>query len=119
MPIKTASAKAKGRRLQQWVRDRILETFPSLKSDDVTSTGMGQNGEDVRLASAARELFPYSTECKSQKRIAVYGFYDQAKDNCPTGAEPLVIIKADRRPPLALIDAEHFFKLISRVRNER
>ena len=119
MAIKPASAKAKGRRLQQYVRDKILELFPKLTSDDVRSTGMGQNGEDIQLASAARKNFPYSVECKSQKRIAVYAFMDQAKDNCPDGAEPLVILKADRRPPLAMIDADHFFKLISRVRNER
>lgn len=112
MPIKPQSAKAKGRRLQQLVRDKILELFPKLKSDDVVSTGMGQGGEDIRLSTAARKLFPYSVECKSRKKIAVYSDYDQAQRNCPNGAEPLVILKADRRTPLALIDADYFFKLL-------
>ena len=115
MAIKPASAKAKGRRLQQYVRDKILETFPDLTSDDVVSTAMGQSGEDVKLASAARKKFPYSVECKSQKKIAVYAFMEQAERNCPDGAVPLVFVKADRRPPLALIDAEHFFNLIKKV----
>lgn len=112
MPITPQSAKAKGRRLQQLVRDKILEIFPKLKNADVVSTGMGQGGEDIRLSTAARKLFPYSVECKSRKKIAVYSDYDQAQRNCPHGAEPLVILKADRRKPLALIDADYFFKLL-------
>ena len=117
MPITTSSAKAKGRRLQQWARDRILEIFPSLTSDDVVSTGMGQSGEDVRLSTAARKKFPYSVECKSRKKIAVYSDMDQAIRDCPKGSEPLLIVKANRRKPLAIIDAEYFFKLIQKEKS--
>ena len=117
MPIKTSSAKAKGRKLQQLVRDKILEIFPSLTSDDVVSTGMGQSGEDVRLSTAARKKFPYSVECKSRKKIAVYSDMDQAIRNCPKGSEPLLIVKANRRKPLAIIDAEYFFKLIQKEKS--
>jgi len=35
---------------------------------------------------------------------------DQAKDNCPSGAEPLVVVKADRKDPLVIIDADYFIK---------
>ena len=111
MPIKTSSAKAKGRRLQQWVRDRILAAFPKLDTSDVRSTSMGAAGEDVLLAKAARDVFPYSVECKSLKAVSIYKHVDQAKSNCPEGAEPLVIIKADRRKPLAVVDADHFIEL--------
>ena len=114
MAIKTSSAKAKGRRLQQWVRDQILDRFTTLTTDDVRSTAMGQGGEDVQLSSAARDHFPYSIECKAQKQIAVYRFMDQAEANCPDGSEPLVVIKADRRKPLVVVDAKHFFSLAER-----
>ncbi len=117
MPIKTSSAKAKGRRLQQWARDRILEIFPMLTLDDVRSTGMGQGGEDIQLSSAARKKFPYSVECKSRKKNAVYSDMDQAIANCPKGSEPLVIVKANRRKPLAIIDADYFFKLIRKEKS--
>ena len=118
MPIKTSSAKAKGRRLQQLVRDKILEIFPKLTSDDVRSTSMGATGEDILLSSAARKLFPYSVECKSRKKIAVYSDYDQAQNNCPDGAEPLVIMKANRRKPLAVVDADYFFKLLRKDKSK-
>jgi hypothetical protein len=111
MAIKPSSAKAKGRKLQNWVRDKILATFPSLDPSDVLSTSMGAGGEDVKLSAAARNHFAYSVECKSLKAIAVYKHHDQAANNCPAGAEPLVVLKANRRRPLVLIDAEHFFNL--------
>jgi hypothetical protein len=113
MPIKPSSAKAKGRKHQQWVRDKIYETFPELEDGDVRSTSMGAGGEDLQLSPAARRLFPYSVECKSYKSFAVYSVMDQAAVNAPAGVEPIAIIKGDRRKPLAVLDAEHFFSLMT------
>ena len=112
MPIKTQSAKAKGRLHQQWVRDKILALFPKLEPDDVRSTSMGAGGEDIQLSPAARKLFPYSVECKSLKALSIYKIMRQAKDNCPP--QPIAIVKANREKPLAVLDAEHFFKLIGK-----
>ena len=50
--MKTSSAKAKGRRLQQKVRDLLLETFTELEPDDIRSTSMGVSGEDLQLSPA-------------------------------------------------------------------
>ncbi len=52
--MKTSSAKAKGRRLQQTVRDKILSLFPTLELDvDVRSAIMGETGEDIKLSKKA------------------------------------------------------------------
>lgn len=112
MSIKTSSAKNKGRKLQQWTRDKLLELVPTLEPDDVKSTSMGASGEDVQLSPAARKSVPMTFECKARKGIAVYGFYDQALENAPKGMEPVVILKADRKKPLALVDAEYFLKKV-------
>lgn len=112
MPITTSSAKAKGRRHQQWVRDKIYKAFPRLEEGDVRSTSMGAGGEDLQLSPAARKVFPYSVECKAYKSFAIYKVLEQASSNCPKGAEPIAIIKGDRQRPLAVIDAEHFFQLV-------
>jgi hypothetical protein len=106
------SAKGKGRRLQQWARDKVLLLFPDLEPDDVRSTSMGAGGEDVLLSPAARKLFPFSVECKNLKAIAAYKFYEQAKANCPKGSEPLVVMKQNNSPPLVLVSAEWFFKQV-------
>lgn len=109
--MKPSSAKAKGRALQQWVRDYIIKIFPSLTLDDVRSTSSGANGEDVLLSPNARKKFPYSIECKSRNTISVYSMYEQAVANSDK-YEPLLVIKANRKKPLVVIDAEYFFTLI-------
>jgi len=108
--MKPSSAKQKGRSLQAWIRDRLLETFPSLKPDDVRNTSSGAQGEDVQLSPAARELIPFQIECKNLARIAVYKFYEQAKTHGEH--EPLVFIKQNRSDPLVILDARVFFKLL-------
>ena len=109
--MKTASLKAKGRSLQQTVRDKILESFPRLEPDDVKSTSMGASGEDIQLSPQARRWFPYSVEAKSRATIAVYKWYDQAVTNTKPGTEPLLVIKANRRKPLVLIDLDKFMEI--------
>lgn len=110
MPIKTSSAKAKGRELQQWVRDKILALFSSLEPDDVRSTSMGASGEDVQLSPAARKLFNFSVECKRYAKIAIYTWYEQAVTNAGK-SQPLLIVRADRKKALAVVDAEFFFEM--------
>lgn len=107
--MKTSSAKAKGRNLQKYVRDEILKTYPSLTLNDVRSTSMGANGEDILLSEAARLLFPFSVECKSRAAFNVYTYYQQAQEVCKS-AEPLLIIKANHKKPLVVLDAEYFIK---------
>ncbi len=110
--MKTSSCKAKGRNLQKWVRDLILESFPSLEADDVRSTSMGAGGEDVQLSPAARKLFPFSLECKNVEKLNVWAAYEQAEANSGEH-EPLLVMKKNRKKPLVVIDAEAFVKLLT------
>ena len=57
--MKTSSKKAKGRRFQQWVRDKLIEEL-DIHPEDIESRSMGAGGEDLIMARAAREKFPYS-----------------------------------------------------------
>ena len=56
--MKTQSAKAKGRRLQQWVRDQLIEQL-DVHPEDIESRSMGAGGEDLIMARAGREKFTY------------------------------------------------------------
>lgn len=108
--MKPQSAKAKGRRLQQQVRDMILELFPELKPDDVRSTAMGQGGEDVQLSTAARELLPFQIECKNKREVAVINWLKQAATHGES--VPIVIAKQNHSDPVVVIDALTFFKWV-------
>jgi len=114
--VKPSSAKAKGRNFQKWVRDHILLVNPELTADDVRSTSMGASGEDVQLSSAARKLVPYQIECKSKAAYSVYTDYAQAMTHGKY--EPLLMIKANGKKPLAIVDAEHFLSLLRKIMNE-
>ena len=72
--MKTQSAKAKGRRFQQWVRDKLVESL-GIHPEDIESRSMGAGGEDLIMARAAREKFPYSVECKNQERLNLWEAY--------------------------------------------
>jgi hypothetical protein len=104
------SAKAKGRRLQNWVRDELFLAL-GISFDDITTAIMGESGVDVKLTKDKRYLFDFKIECKSQKDgfSAVYKAYNQCKNHSGKG-EPLVIIRQDRHRPLAVLDAKFFIK---------
>ena len=76
--MKTQSAKAKGRRLQQWFRDLLIEEL-EIHPEDIESRSMGAGGEDLIMARAAREKFPYSIECKNQESVNLWNSYEKAQ----------------------------------------
>jgi hypothetical protein len=107
--MKTQSAKAKGRRLQQWVRDQLIEEL-DVHPEDIESRSMGAGGEDLIMARAARQKFPYSIECKNVEKLNVWDAYLQASENSGD-YEPIVVMKKNGKKPLVVIDAEYFVRL--------
>ena len=107
--MKPQSAKAKGRKLQKWFTEVLIERL-KLDKDDLESRPMGSQGEDIIMGKESRTKFPYSIECKNVERLNVWDAYSQAEANCKT-YEPLVVIKRNRSKPLVVVDAEHFIEL--------
>jgi len=112
--MKPSSAKAKGRALQNWVRDQLLKTFYTLEPDDIKAAVMGESGADIKLSPAARKEIPYKFEAKNQERVNVWAAYEQAQGHEGSG-EAVVVIKKNHHSPLAIVDAEHFFKIIQEL----
>jgi hypothetical protein len=107
--MRPQSAKAKGRRLQQWVRDKLVECL-NIHPEDIESRSMGAGGEDLIMARAARQKFPHSIECKNVEKLNIWDAYEQASANCGD-YEPLVVIKKNGKKPLVVIDAEYYIQL--------
>ena len=106
--MRPQSAKAKGRRLQQQFRELLIETL-GIHPEDIENRSMGAGGEDLIMARAAREKFPFSIECKNQEKLNVYDAYDQACANSGDH-EPILFMKKNRKKALAVVDAEWFIK---------
>ena len=107
--MKPQSAKAKGRRLQQQFRELLIEEL-GIHPEDIESRSMGAGGEDLSMARAAREKFPYSIECKNVEKLNVWEAYKQAEENSKD-YEPVVVMKKNNHKTLVVIDAEHFVKI--------
>ena len=107
--MKTQSAKAKGRRLQQWFRDLLIDKL-GIHKEDIESRSMGAGGEDLIMSRSARDKFPYSIECKNQEKINIWESYKQAEENSKS-YEPVVVMKRNNHKPLVLVDAEYFIGL--------
>ena len=107
--MKPQSAKQKGRKFQQWVRDLLIEKL-DIHPEDIESRSMGAGGEDIMMARAARASFPLSIECKCQQSVNIWKSYEQAKENSGN-YEPIVFLKRNNTKPLVLVDAEYFVKL--------
>ncbi len=106
-------SESQGPKLQQWVVEQLLSVFKGLTSLDVRSTPMGVNGVDVQLSTAAFTRFSYDIECKNTERMTtLYNYYEQATGH-ESGGEPLLVIKMNHKKPLAVVDAEHFIRMIS------
>ncbi len=85
-----------------------MEEF-DIHEDDIKTAVMGESGEDIKMARAAREKVPYSIECKNVEKLNIWEAYEQSASNCGD-YEPIVIIKKNGKKPLVVIDAEYFIK---------
>jgi len=108
--MKTSSAKAKGRRLQQKFMQLLIEKL-DIDPEDIESRSMGAGGEDLIMSKAARSKFPYSVECKNQERLNIWTAWEQASNNSGV-YEPIVVIKRNGVPPLVVLEAENFLDYV-------
>ena len=121
--IKVSSAKAKGRALQQWVCQKISDALhiPWGRDDDylIQSRPMGQIGTDVILKGTAKELSPFSIECKSGEHWSIHEAIKQAKANQKDGTQWLVVLKnKGMKTPIVVLDSEFFFRVMAFIAND-
>ena len=119
--MKIKSAKAKGRNLQNLVRDKLRKIFveewklfPKLENDDIKSQTMGMGGEDIVLSPTAKKLIPYSFECKNTERLNLWGSLQQCQDNCEDRT-PVLVFKKNRSKVYAVIEFDTLIKLIKKA----
>ena len=109
--MKTRSAKSKGRRLQNQVKELLLEAFTELEPDDIRTAIMGETGEDIKLSPAARREIPFSFECKNQEKINIWSSLEQAEENSGD-SKPVLIFKRNRSKTYVVLEIEDFIDLI-------
>lgn len=116
--MRPQSCKSKGRRFQQRVAASIRDAFPALDDDDVRSTSMGAQGEDILLSPLARRCLPLSIECKCVERLNVWQCLEQASTNTPDGATPCLVFSKNRAATYAVVPWETLLALFARPSGE-
>ncbi len=110
----TSSAKAKGRRFQQFVCKALLEIGKEygLEADDIKSTSMGVSGRDVLLSPAAVKVFGrLDVECKNVEKLVVSTTFYEHSAKYPDGLAVLAHTK-NHREPLITLHLKDFMTLL-------
>jgi hypothetical protein len=95
------------------MRTTLIEKL-DVHEEDIESRPMGSSGEDLIMARAAREKFPFSIECKNAETGNVWKHMEQAKANAKLYT-PIVVMKKNNEKPLVVIDAEVFVDMVSEI----
>lgn len=80
---------------------------------DTLGVDCKRNLEQWRSGGDDIDLPPYSIECKRRATIATYEWWKQACESAETKKRiPILIIRADRKEPLVVMDLPEFMRLI-------
>ena len=110
--MKVKSAKAKGRKLQNFVVKELRKAYPELEDDDIKSQIMGVSGEDVVFSPLAKRLIGLSFECKNQEKLNLWDSLSQAEDNAEKRT-PVLVFKRNRSEVYAAVPFKFLIKLLS------
>lgn len=115
--MKSKSAKAKGRRLQAHLRDRVIRASRDrcgLTANDVRSRTIGECGTDLVLSEAARRFFPFGVEARNRETVPIWASIAGAEANSEREhLLPMAVIKRNKTKPYAVIDFEILLALVS------
>lgn len=112
--MRPQSAKAKGRRFQQWCATRFKQAFPHLEGNDIRSLSMGAAGDDLILSPAALKVLPYNFEMKNVENLQLWATIRQTENrNDPTSNTlPCIALRKNHTNPIIVIPFLHFCDLV-------
>ena len=112
--ISIASAKQKGRILQQYIGKKVAE-YLDVKfgpDDPVASRPLGCNGTDIIIAKHLLKRFPFSIEAKNCEKWNFKAFIEQAKKNVLKDTSWALVIKRNHEKPIIVLDFDFFMEWI-------
>ena len=107
------SSKAKGRRLQNYVRDMLRDVYSQLHPDDIKSQTMGMTGEDIVRSPAAKEVCAFSFECKNVERLQIWRAIEQCETNRDDHSSPAIVFKKNGKQPYVAIPFTVFCDMLA------
>lgn len=113
MSISISSRKAKGRKLQDFVRDILRDVFRNeLDLDDIRSAIMGESGTDIKFSPVAKKKILLDIETKNQEKFSINSAMSQSEKNSTNGRIPIVVFSKNRDDVYISLKFIDFIKLI-------
>ena len=110
--MKTSSAKAKGRRLQNLIVGKLRRAFRGIiPEDNIRAAIMGETGVDIKLSALARKYIPFAIESKNQEKINVWRAIAQAEANKKEN-KPAVVFTRNRAEVYIVLRFDDFVELL-------
>jgi len=111
--MKPKSAKAKGRRLQQHIRDLIIQVF-NYDPELVKCAIMGEKGVDVMaLNTVLADPLHVAFEAKAVESFSLPACWKQAETNArAVGRRPVLVTRRNNSEALAVVTLEHLLTLM-------
>ena len=113
------ASKAKGRRLQNYVRDMLRDVYCQLHEDDIKSQTMRMTGEDIVRSPAAKEVCTFSFECKNVERLQIWRAIEQCEANKPDCSAPAIVFKKNGKQPYVALPFTVFCDMLQYENEER
>lgn len=110
--MRTGSCKAKGRRCAVEVKELLEKYAPDLRPGDLVVTPSGVTGPDLLLSPAARELYPFTVECKNQEAIQIWAALKQAESHAADDEVGVLFFRRNRSKLYVAMDAEQFVRMV-------
>jgi len=109
-----ASRKAKGRNLQNKIRELLLETYKGkVEAGDIKTAIMGESGQDVILSPhAQRTIAPLAVEAKNVEALSIWKALAQCESNTKENEIPVLIFKRNYSKIYATVEIGDFLKLL-------
>lgn len=110
--MRTSSAKAKGKRLCQEVKELLKMYEQSLTDDDIIIMPTSVPGSDLRLSHNAKRFFPFDIECKNQEKLNIWESIKQSETRAKMDEIPLVVFSRNRSEVYACLNIKAFLDLM-------
>lgn len=111
--MRTSSAKAKARRLQNLLTEELRKIFPNLPESDIRPALMGESGIDIKLSAEARKRIPFAFECKNVEKLNIWSAIKQGEVNAGAeGLTPAICFSRNRMPePYVAVPLSIFMRM--------
>jgi hypothetical protein len=116
--MKTSSCKAKGRRLQDHIRDSLRKIAVELGLDpnDIKSVIMGCSGQDILFSPAAEKVFSLDVEAKNVEGLSVVSvFWKHFEKYAARKTLKILVHKKNYQEPLITLRFEDFLPIFRKA----